>query len=110
MGAAVTSESTQGWAFLVARGRQTGYQLLLAPDFIMTGRESALLMDEIRGEVPMHGPPVVADNAGPTSGPRPSPAPGITRIRHMTALLPVRWLRAGFRLGPDCQPLSHQRA
>ena len=65
----MTSESTLGWAFLVARGRQTGYQLLLAPDFIMAGRESALLMDEIRGEVPMHGPPVVTDIAGPTSGP-----------------------------------------
>jgi len=65
----VTSESIPGWAFLVARGRQTGYQLLLAPDFIMTGREAALLMDEVRGEVPMQGPPMVTDIAGPVSGP-----------------------------------------
>lgn len=65
----MTSESTQAWAFLVARGRQSGYQLLLAPDFIMTSHESALLMDEIRGEVPMPGPPMVTGLAGPTSGP-----------------------------------------
>jgi hypothetical protein len=65
----VTNEPALGWAFLVARGRQTGYQLLLAPDFIMTSRESALLMDEIRGEVPVQGPPVVTDIAAPASGP-----------------------------------------
>jgi hypothetical protein len=65
----MTGESTLGWAFLVARGRVLGYQLLLAPDFLVASGESALLMDEIRGEVPAQGPPMVAELAGPASGP-----------------------------------------
>jgi hypothetical protein len=65
----VTSESTLGWAFLVARGHRTGYQLLLVPDFIVATGEAALLMDEIQGEVPTQGPPIVADIVGPISGP-----------------------------------------
>jgi hypothetical protein len=60
----MTGEATAGWAFLVARGRQLGYQLLLAPDFLAASRQSALLMDEVRGEVPAQGPPVVSDLDG----------------------------------------------
>ncbi len=65
----MTGPAVLGWAFLVARGRQLGYQLLLAPDFLTTGPDSALLMAEIRGEVPGQGPPVVTELAGPASGP-----------------------------------------
>jgi hypothetical protein len=60
----MTGEATAGWAFLVARGRQLGYQLLLAPDFLAASGQSALLMDEVRGEVPAQGPPVVSDLDG----------------------------------------------
>jgi hypothetical protein len=60
----MTGKATAGWAFLVARGRQLGYQLLLAPDFLAASRQSALLMDEVRGEVPAEGPPVVSDLDG----------------------------------------------
>jgi hypothetical protein len=65
----MTGEGTLGWAFLVARGRVLGYQLLLAPDFLVASGESALLMDEIRGEVSAQGPPVVTELAGAASGP-----------------------------------------
>lgn len=65
----MTGESTPGWAFLLARGHQVGYQLLLVPDFIAAAGEAALLVDELRGEVPTHAPPVVASVAGPISGP-----------------------------------------
>ena len=65
----MTGESTPGWAFLLARGHEVGYQLLLVPDFIAAAGEAALLVDEVRGEVPTHAPPVVANVAGPISGP-----------------------------------------
>jgi len=65
----VTGQPTEGWAFLVARGYVAGYQLLLVPDFIKAAGEAALLMDEVRGEVPMQAPPVVSDIVGPVSGP-----------------------------------------
>lgn len=65
----MTGESTPGWAFLSARGHQVGYQLLLVPDFIAAAGEAALLVDELRGEVPTHAPPVVANVSGPVSGP-----------------------------------------
>lgn len=64
-----SSTPAQGWAFLVARGHETGYQLLLAPDFVLTGREPGLLMNEVQGEVPESGPPVVTTMVGPVSGP-----------------------------------------
>ena len=66
---AVTGESTPGWAFLSARGHQVGYRLLLVPDFIVAAGETGLLVSELRGEVPAHAPPVVANAAGPVSGP-----------------------------------------
>ncbi len=65
----MTGKSTPGWAFLLARGHQVGYQLLLVPDFIAAAGEAALLADELRGEVPTHAPPVVANVAWPISGP-----------------------------------------
>jgi len=65
----VTGGAAQGWPFLVARGREIGYQLLLAPDFMLAGRESGLLMDEVQGEVPAAGPAKVTTVVGPVSGP-----------------------------------------
>jgi len=65
----VTGGSGRGWPFLVARGREIGYQLLLAPDFILAGRESGLLMAEVQGEVLVSGPAEVSTVAGPVSGP-----------------------------------------
>jgi hypothetical protein len=41
----------------------------LVPDFIAATGEAALVMDEIQGEVPTQGPPIVADIIGPISGP-----------------------------------------
>ncbi len=64
----MTGEAIVGWAFLVARGRQVGYHLLLAPEFVMANRESGLLMDEVRGEVPPQAPPRVSEITGPVSG------------------------------------------
>jgi hypothetical protein len=66
----VTGGPAQGWPFLVARGREIGYQLLLAPDFILAGRESGLVLGEVRGEVPADGPArvtVVGSGSGPLS-------------------------------------------
>lgn len=60
--------AVSGWPFLVARGRETGYQLLLAPDFVLAGRAAGLLLAEVSGEVPAQGPPQVSLLAGP-SGP-----------------------------------------
>lgn len=60
--------AVSGWPFLVARGRETGYQLLLAPDFVLAGRAAGLLLAEVSGEVPAQGPPQVSTLAGP-SGP-----------------------------------------
>jgi hypothetical protein len=57
-----------GWPFLVARGRETGYQLLLAPDFVLAGRDAGLLLTEVTGEVPAQGPSQVSMLNGP-SGP-----------------------------------------
>jgi hypothetical protein len=65
----MTGAGTMGWAFLVARGRELGYQLLLAPDFLLAGRDAALLMDVVRGEVPASEPPVLTELAGTASGP-----------------------------------------
>ncbi len=65
----MTGESTRGWAFLVARGHQAGYHLLLAPDFITANREYGLLLDEIQGEIPAQAPARVTDIVGPASGP-----------------------------------------
>ncbi|MCE7010382.1 hypothetical protein LWC34_47400 [Kibdelosporangium philippinense] len=40
--------AAQGWPFLVARGRQSGYTVRLAPDFLIKTREYGLL-EEIAG-------------------------------------------------------------
>jgi hypothetical protein len=65
----VTDPAKLGWPFAVARGHDTGYQLLLAPEFIATGHESGLLMSEVHGEVPDTAPPRTTTIAGPSSGP-----------------------------------------
>ncbi|GIJ63296.1 PASTA domain-containing protein [Virgisporangium aurantiacum] len=65
----MTDVSTSAWAFAVARGHTAGYQLLLAPDFLVAARESGLLLNQVQGEVPEPGPPAIADIAGPASGP-----------------------------------------
>lgn len=48
-----------GWAFLVARGRETGYRLLLAPDLPAGDRGAQALAAVVCGEVPAGGPPRV---------------------------------------------------
>lgn len=59
---------TPGWAFLVARGFEIGYQVLLAPDFLLDGPAAGLLLSEVRGEVPDAGPPQMATVAAPWGG------------------------------------------
>jgi hypothetical protein len=39
---------TQGWAFLVARGRHHGYRSILVPDFIAENRENGYLTENVR--------------------------------------------------------------
>jgi hypothetical protein len=39
-----------GWAFLVARGRQHGYRCVLAPDFLVDSNEYGLLTSSVRGD------------------------------------------------------------
>jgi hypothetical protein len=56
--------TTLGWGFLVARGRETGYQLLLVPDFMVGGPDSQALTSVVRGEVPADGPPNVTTEGG----------------------------------------------
>jgi hypothetical protein len=65
----VTAGSVPGWPFLVARGRETGYQLLLAPDFMLSGREAGQLLGEVQGEVPAQGPAQISTVTGPVTGP-----------------------------------------
>jgi hypothetical protein len=40
---------TQGWAFLVARGRHHGYRSILVPDFIANNSENGYLTENVRG-------------------------------------------------------------
>jgi hypothetical protein len=43
-----------GWPFLIARGRRRGYEVLLAPDFLVAGQEYGFL-EEVAGPA-RHGP------------------------------------------------------
>ncbi|HKN99777.1 MAG TPA: hypothetical protein VJX10_21835 [Pseudonocardiaceae bacterium] len=43
--------ATQGWPFLVARGRTRGYSVLLAPDFLLARRDYGFLED-VAGPLP----------------------------------------------------------
>jgi hypothetical protein len=44
-------DTTQGWPFLIARGRTRGYSVLLAPDFLVAGRDYGFL-EEVAGPLP----------------------------------------------------------
>ena len=66
----MTARDVPGWGFLVARGYQAGYQLLLAPEIINTGSDSGLLLGGIQDEVAETAPPrttVVRLADGPTA-------------------------------------------
>jgi hypothetical protein len=55
-----------GWPFLVARGRQHGYAVLLAPDFLVDGQEYGFL-EEVAGPT-RQGSPVRITSATTPSG------------------------------------------
>jgi hypothetical protein len=40
-------KSPRGWPFLVARGRRTGYRVVLAPDFLAQQQEEHLLLEQV---------------------------------------------------------------
>lgn len=65
------SEVSQGWAFLVARGRRAGYRTVLSPEFLITARrEHVLAASTGAGGVGADGTRVVEvddDEAGPLS-------------------------------------------
>jgi hypothetical protein len=57
-----------GWAFLVARGRQRGYRSILVPDFLLDTAEYGLLTENVRGDVDPAGPPRVEQVTAPATG------------------------------------------
>lgn len=65
----MTGAAAQGWVFLIARGRETGYRLLLAPDFVVKGRDSGILVGAVQGEVPNESPPRIVSVVSPREGP-----------------------------------------
>jgi hypothetical protein len=62
-------QSTTGWAFLVARGRDRGYRSILVPDFLAEGGERSVLTESLDADVDSAGPPRIlplkAGRAGP---------------------------------------------
>ncbi|MEN3609795.1 PASTA domain-containing protein [Plantactinospora sp. ZYX-F-223] len=50
-----------GWPFLVGRGRDAGYRMLLTPSALAARNDSDGLLAAVTGEVPADAPPVVAD-------------------------------------------------
>ncbi|GIG88237.1 PASTA domain-containing protein [Plantactinospora endophytica] len=48
-----------GWPFLVGRGRDAGYRMLLTPRPVADADDSAALLAVVTGEVPEDAPPVV---------------------------------------------------
>ena len=59
---------TQGWAFLVARGRHHGYRSILVPDFIAHNRENGYLTENVRGAADGSDRPRVEQIVAPASG------------------------------------------
>jgi hypothetical protein len=62
-------QSTTGWAFLVARGRDRGYRSILVPDFLAESGERSVLTESLDADVDSAGPPRIlplkAGRAGP---------------------------------------------
>jgi hypothetical protein len=56
-----------GWAFLVARGRYTGYQTVLLPAVLAGGPAEGILNDHVRAGAP-DGPPTVTHLHHPVTG------------------------------------------
>jgi hypothetical protein len=54
----LTGDSSGIWPFLVGSGRTVGQRVILAPDFLLAGKSSALLLTAVRSpEVPRSGSP-----------------------------------------------------
>ena len=65
----MTVTATPGWAFLIGRGREMGYQVLLTPDFMADSGDSGVLIAAVKGEVPDDGLPEILNVVAPRAGP-----------------------------------------
>lgn len=59
---------TQGWVFLVARGRHLGYRAILVPDFIAENGENGYLTENVRGAADGADRPSTEQIVAPASG------------------------------------------